>query len=745
VEDVWSQVLDHKEKQMGQSSKIEKQTTEVRTKQSEILKPTIKKLSTKEKTMREKSPAPPRRSPQMSKKVVVRESFPPSKQQSSKEQTQPPRRISAPIENNLRQQQQVKPILKQPKPAAPQPPEPSKNADHEELLLEKYAELTKNCSQRISDLAEMINKVREEKQKLLQSSLSSAGTPTTSGRPDSTEYLDFPPKNTSPQSADESKATNPEKEEQPSEEIANIFKSHVHLRQMGISKDSGISMLSRPVTSSEIRDSPDVRSSVQQQQRTKPVEFQGLQVIQQVTVPIKQSAYFEPLLKDIPKITTQFKAIANLPTVEQQARKPHRPPAALARYSPQLDAEQAVPHELSTILEIETPANSRFSFSVNQSQQQQPETSKKQISQNPVIPLSGNNSFRLEITNTSDLLKVREFQNCTGEQVHIDVSNRSDELDYRKFEESTPTTKAIEPHTLKNSASSSSSLPDVVAELKARNMLHDFEGPPDNSNLQHVETSFDTNLSVRKFQESNISGVTNLPASEGSSDTLEQDLTKMGLQWAASMIKKTKQTQNLQSSSSSSPNLEHSRKSVTLKSITSNTSAVSNTSHQGRPLNLREFLTRELMIRTHSETNSLSDDSSLSSQFLKSLLNLNTLNSTPEYTLSSTDHTPIQHGPTIEKMTPHRTSTPVPYTKTLGGTTLLQAGSGTMSLSVSNDLFSGESQLSSVKLGVSSLSVSSNTDCSISNKLMLSGMTKEDNLKIPNLKLSTHKYQSSTS
>lgn len=124
---------------------------------------------------------------------------------------------------------------------------------HEEKILDKYVELTENCSKRISELAQLIERARVDKRTVLELGFSSTE------QPNSTEYPEIPvaaPETVSYQ-----------EENQPTMK---------QMQKIGKSRDSGISM-SRPVTSSDFRDSTEHLSP-------------------------QESPEFVPLLKDIIKV-----------------------------------------------------------------------------------------------------------------------------------------------------------------------------------------------------------------------------------------------------------------------------------------------------------------------------------------------------------------------------------------------------------------------------------------------------------
>lgn len=224
--------------------------------------------------------------------------------------------------------------------------EPTKND-----LITKYDELTANCAKRINDLDQMISKVREEKQKLLENTLSSAGSLVNGNTKENiTEYMDFPheqrpsigkgdndngeatfPLQTSTKSADSSAgsdhkgttaAPSPEFSSSSGAAIATIMNKTglltTRARQFGESKDSGVGV-SRPVTSSDFRDSPELRPK-QNEQMDK----------------------FVPLLNDIPRPKISYR-ISDMIQSELQLEQAKRssestkeratklPPAALTR------------------------------------------------------------------------------------------------------------------------------------------------------------------------------------------------------------------------------------------------------------------------------------------------------------------------------------------------------------------------------------------------------------------------------
>lgn len=194
-------------------------------------------------------------------------------------------------------------------------------SNYEDLALANSAEYARQCKLRIDALNRKMEQVRQEKLRLIENSISSGEFN------NFTEYREI-----AQQKASSDRATSSQKEDPPSEEINNIL--HKQTRPFGVSKDSGISILSRPVTSSDFRDSPDTRV-------------------------ISEENVFQPIKTPKVKITTsegENETIKDISHIIKQQQKPQRPPLSLK--SPQFE-KQHEPHELSTIAEIETPTASK--------------------------------------------------------------------------------------------------------------------------------------------------------------------------------------------------------------------------------------------------------------------------------------------------------------------------------------------------------------------------------------------------
>ncbi|XP_030246570.1 uncharacterized protein LOC108659875 [Drosophila navojoa] len=169
--------------------------------------------------------------------------------------------------------------------------------------IERYAKLTENCTQRIAELTELISKVREEKQRLVEVTLTSASE----GERHSTEYYDLPPLPGQQRSRSASERSDSHNTTTSQSEALPLQKN----KPTGASLDSGIS-ISRPLTA------------------------------------LGQVDLQEPEPQSLPPSTPS-----------SGARRCKGPPATIRRYSPQLTAEELA-HELSTITEVDTPAQSHI-------------------------------------------------------------------------------------------------------------------------------------------------------------------------------------------------------------------------------------------------------------------------------------------------------------------------------------------------------------------------------------------------
>lgn len=266
------------------------------------------------------------------------------------------------------------------------------------------------------------------------------------------------------------------------------------------------------------------------------------------------------------------------------------------RYSPQLEDE--LPHELSTITEVDTPATSRLNATditnVNDTTLKNGSIKlvtedevlkmlyqafpkfKDYIKANPNITaasLLSINDTTLDagtsaLTETKlgkllegvqiDELKYRTFQGERPDMDSIQLNDSELALSYKKFPTHSEYAKSIaglldsqsiEKVDLSDAnENSNSSLPDIVNELKNRKILeHSFEEAEGNgANLDDLHL-------VHGSQKVN-SSITTRPNDEGLSDELENDLNSMGLAWVSAELKKSKAADTSISQSSDSSN-----------------------------------------------------------------------------------------------------------------------------------------------------------------------------------------------
>lgn len=228
-------------------------------------------------------------------------------------------------------------------------------------LIAKYDQLAASCTKRIINLDSMISKVREEKQKLLENTLSSASSLLTGQKDNPTEYMDYPQVEENPQvqqtnnnstgsPLSDSKGTNaPSSDFSSTSGTADISMQADNRagfvgtknRPLGESKDSGVG-ISRPVTSSDYRDSPDLKQNT----KASADAENNNKLLQNALRESARESNFKPMLKDIPKISyristgndenqriliqDQTPEINSINSRDKNFKPP--PPAALARY-----------------------------------------------------------------------------------------------------------------------------------------------------------------------------------------------------------------------------------------------------------------------------------------------------------------------------------------------------------------------------------------------------------------------------
>ncbi|TMW49897.1 hypothetical protein DOY81_005027 [Sarcophaga bullata] len=555
----------------------------------------------------------------------------------------------------------------------------------------RYAKLTENCTNRIAELTELINKVREEKQRLLEVTLSSVSE---NGR-QSTEYLDLPEgkadtrndqEDRTKVSSTSSEETTQNKQSYSTDTLNETPKltSDYKNKQTTASRDSGIAE-SRPITSLENR--------------------------------IDQ----EP--------TSQTSSES---TVTQVAKK-LKPPPTLLRFSPQLPEEE-VAHELSTIFEVDTPATSRINMAAGQTVNERESSSDKGEPQQPIkfptfeeyLKVLDLNATQLDPEQSTQLQQeFNSFLECLQKCASNDAPKYTEFPSASKYLEKSPDVDELSEtmeemlaqlcvgnvlprnfpavrEYIKGNASKASSDEQQLLDTES---LENISSPA-NSENETVSLDIEEELKRRKILKSSFrylkqkhkifsstankddefykemlaaeSGLEKLSSSGNTTEKLEIDMKKITHKLQATKNKQQKEQQaQLLSSSTNTANT-----STLANSAMEAVSLDESSKDKGKALNLRDFLTRELLKRVNISGSSSSSDESLRSHFFLSILG------------SLTPRTPgvasKSGAPTIERQ---KTSTPVPTPRS--------NNSSRANKSSPSHLFSGESHISSVRFVIS--------------------------------------------
>lgn len=640
----------------------------------------------------------------------------------------------------------IKPILK--KPASPKKVKVVESESRINLDKAKKAvhpvrveSETQRCNQRIADLNEMIVKVRREKQRLLENTYSSMGSSVSDPYQNSTEYLEIVRKVVSEGSNNSSGTTTelPSLSEERKRAVTEEQSSLAASKQIGISRDSGLGGVSRPMTASDAPvNSPEIRLTIAD------------------TTDGDNTVKSDAIGKQLPLLSNEN---GNVEGLDANLHK-RKPPSSLQRFGPQIE-QLDLGHDLSTIIEVDTPiATSRLNSSSNDANRITDQNNAKlaqlllEISSNtrntlkiasfPYESSVGNDSTQ-SISHIKLPIQIEPFPShasfANGVSGLVDTISIMGENDQEDDHQSNPDPTHIRPFiTHQQFAKETSGLctsqsvaggldddhisfPDVEYELRKRNLL------------QHSTESVYLDTDGGQKPEAPKPIENKLPTySTSSSDNLEMEMQRLGINWASSMIKKNKIATNqaLATSSSASSNEDH------VKSIHSklNASSMANSSPNvsnkslGKPLNLKEFLARELIKRSNSLSSSTAhDDSTLASQFLRSLLG------------SSSDNSSKMSGSLVYRSERHRTSTPVRDNRpsTPGRPPIIpnEETETSRSKSATHHMFSGESGLSSVR---GSTGTSSDKEETTSRDASTSG----GQLKVPNTQLRSGTNSSSS-
>lgn len=205
-----------------------------------------------------------------------------------------------------------------------------------EEQIARYEQLTENCTQRIAELTELIQKVRTEKKRLMEVTLSSVSE----GR-NSTEYIEL---------ADGTRRRS----------NASVD------RNSSVSSGSSVGASVRHVLTTQPTTSIDYTPPDTLDQQAGATSAEGLSALDS-TAPLEKHkptgvsrdsgiSISRPLTAQEMEPPSQASSTTH-PSNHGGGRKV-RPPPTMQRYSPNF-AEDDVVHELSTIIEVDTPATSR--------------------------------------------------------------------------------------------------------------------------------------------------------------------------------------------------------------------------------------------------------------------------------------------------------------------------------------------------------------------------------------------------
>ncbi|XP_039745210.1 uncharacterized protein LOC120623315 isoform X2 [Pararge aegeria] len=316
---------------------------------------------------------------------------------------------------------------------------------------------------------------------------------------------------------------------------------------------------------------------------------------------------FTSILKDIPKPGTFVEPSGSTMNITEKLTKVHtesenmktrgKPPPALSRMHLKCGQDvHIIPHELSTVIEVDSPMSMRLKSlpsqpesklevleksdpSLNESNKSSSMTAKKVTNKNPVDPdlLKSNIHLsrrlpKVSSTDSSDDSKTRMMDMKKFNDIMLKPFISLKE--YTKqcnivLDEGSNLEDVIKDDLINDDLSSlhsDGSLPDVIAELLKRNIISEPFKFDTGSNVNSTTVSSESTLSVlalskpRKEKKKaalflrnkeNIAE-TSETLSLSSNPDLENAFQKLGMGWASSTLKKTKERLALSSSSNTS-------------------------------------------------------------------------------------------------------------------------------------------------------------------------------------------------
>ncbi|CAB3220960.1 unnamed protein product [Arctia plantaginis] len=512
---------------------------------------------------------------------------------------------------------------------------------------------------------------------------------------------------------------------------------------------------------------------------------------------------FISILTDIPKPAacqiSEFNLINPLPTdvirpipvtptthqhnpntiISESIKYRQKPPPALSRIHLKHGQEDIVPHELSTVIEVDSPMSIKNktqssrrndpNFSNRSSNEDKEptknnkanETSKDKEIVNPDLLESNlkiSKPHKLSSAESSDdskfhMIDLKHFNKIMlqpfisiheyAKQYNIDAPEEMSNVE--ELQRDDPVNDDM------SSLHSDGSLPDVIAELLKRNIITEPFKFDTGSNVNSTTISSESTLSMlalskaRKakkranvvFQNKENIGETSDTLSISSNPDLENAFKKLGMGWASSTLKKTKERLALSSSSNtSSSSISHlkiksfhhdipalvtdsvssvllSKKDIEAQNLVDNAKDAKHQTSFPNSMTVNEFLANELANKITFTTNKtgINETEEFVSLFETKMpegMNQQTLMNSDQHSTDSV----------LSGVNRARTSTPVQIFKSM--TYHSSSGSNT-----SNGLFSNADDLSSVKMTSNSVKNHSASD--------------RDDLTIPNFSLKMKK------
>lgn len=406
--------------------------------------------------------------------------------------------------------------------------------------MEKIADLTEKCTKRLSNLAKVLEEVRKNKS-LAYSQISSAESTDSQSDKPVVSSTTFDPNN-DPQS---------------------------------LETNSPVSIPQKDTVENELLSEP-------------------INVLADIPKPVfKPSDTNLPRTKSVEKLDSPLHISTTTGDLLVKSSRP-KPPPALSRLSLKHGQEYIIPHELSTVIEVDSPMSTKHksqsarndaketSNNSNRSSSEDKTANEnrksevgKQPSVNPDLLQTKSHlskMYKFSSTESSDdskfqMIDLKQFNEIMLEpfisiqeyakQYNMDPPDEGSNLDDVQRED------AINDDI--SSLHSDGSLPDVIAELLKRNIIAEPFKFDTASNINSTTISSESTLSMlaltkaRRGRRSNVVrlnkeniGETSDTLSFSSNPDLENAFKKLGMGWASSTLKKTKERLALSSSSNTS-------------------------------------------------------------------------------------------------------------------------------------------------------------------------------------------------